>query len=119
MNTTLTADIWHCDMTGPVQDLDLHGPYAAEVWPAHGGWAWAVRDAGDNHAICDDGWEAREHEAKAAVLDWAEDDLLSGQLAAEIADDLLSAAFSEYGRTEQAVARAVLAVAATGQIEEA
>lgn len=94
------------------QHLDLHDGYWAEVAPVSYafGWSWTITDSKNTEV--DGGWTRDEDEAKAAVADWAEDDLL----VAEITGELLSGAFAVYGHTDAAVARAALAVAATTQI---
>ena len=96
-----------------IQHLDLHGGLWAEIGPRgrrpSDGWWWAVAGGIE---VADSGCASGEDEAKAAVADWAEDDLL----VAEITGELLSGAFAVYGHTDAAVARAALAVAATTQI---
>jgi len=88
----------------------MHAWHSGHIRPALGGRSWTILD-GDN-TILDSGWAADEPGAKAAVEGWAETDLL----VAQITDDLLSEGFSLYGHTDEAVARAVVAVAATPQI---
>ena len=116
MNTTLSTQDWY-PVTGAYeprdQQADLPGGYRAEIGPhgrkASAGWWWIVSEHGE---AADSGWAADEPGAREAVADWAETDLI----VAQITDDLLSAAFAEYGHTDRAVARAVVAVAVTPQI---
>ena len=89
---------------------ELHAWHSGHIRPARSGRSWTILD-GDN-TILDSGWAEDEDEAKAAVADWAEADLL----VAQITDELLSAAFAAYGHSDRAVARAALAVAVTPQI---
>ena len=123
MNTTAPELTWYASSgTGwgtcepYLEQADLHNGYWAEVEPvAPEACAWSVRDARNRNEIMDSGWAAGEEEAKAAVADWAESDLMVEEITAE----LLSEAFSAYGHTDDAVAHAALAVAATTQIRRA
>jgi hypothetical protein len=116
MNTTLSTQDWY-PAGSPYeprdQQADLHDSYWAEIGPrgrrVSDGWWWAVAEGGE---VADSGHAADEDEAKAAVADWAEADLL----VAQITDELLSAAFETYGHTDDAIVHAALAVAATTQI---
>jgi hypothetical protein len=114
MNTTLDTALWfHTDTGYPgSQQRDLHGSYWAEVAPVSYafGWSWTILDSDSTEM--DGGWTQDEGEAKAAVEDWAETDLLVAQITSE----LLSAAFAVHGYTDDAIAHAALAVAATTQI---
>jgi hypothetical protein len=116
MNTTTMTQDWY-PVTGSYeprdQQADLHGGYRAEIGPrgrkASDGWWWAVNEGIET---VDSGWAPDEDGVKEAVADWADTD----RLVAQITDELLSAAFAAHGHTDDAVAHAALAVAATTQI---
>lgn len=117
MNTTLSTD-W-ITITGSFeprdQQMDLHNGYWAEIGPDRGDlWSWSVMEATADgcQEDVDSGLAHGEAGAKAAVADWAEDDLL----VAEITGELLSGAFAVYGHTKAAVDAAERAVARTTQI---
>ena len=117
MNTTLSTDWITITGTYDPRDLhmDLHNGSWAEIGPDRGNlWSWSVMEATADgcQEDVDSGLAHGEAGAKAAVADWAEDDLL----VAEITGELLSGAFAVYGHTKAAVAHAALAVAATTQI---
>jgi hypothetical protein len=112
--TTVTArtPAWYPLGTEGLQ-AELHDGCHAEIFPGLSGWAWRIYRGG-TAGVTDRGTADGEADARLAVADWAELDLL----AAEITEGVLSEAVSVFSWSLSAFLHATAAIAATSAIAD-